>query len=258
MDRYPTVRDEYETIEHLLATGCSIARFGDGEIKLMDGGSQVREPRNPKLAAELTRVISDPDPRCIVGIPTMDPKGPKIRNWEERKLRTLKCLTPEVRYFSAFISRPDSAPWILTRKYAEMVCDLWRSRRVAVVCQPTNSILTVLRKTTTKIKQFECPSHEAYSRIDEFESEILRGRFDTAVLSCGPAASCLAHRLSKKGVRAIDIGSGGGFLSKLLDMDPLGDLRAVVLKRPEHMTVEQMKEKLEREWEMRFFDEKER
>jgi hypothetical protein len=39
---------------------------------------------------------------------------------------------------------------------------------------------------------------------------------DIAILSCGMTATCLANRLSKHGIQAIDFGSGGSFIAKLL------------------------------------------
>jgi len=258
MDKYPDVMGEYETIQRILDTGCSISRFGDGEVKLMDGASQIREPANPKLAAELRTTIADTSDKLIIGIPTMDPNGPKIRNWEGRKSRTLNHLSPKVKYGSAFISRPDSAPWISTSKYAHMVKDIWNDKTVTAICEPTNKLLTVLRKTAKKLDHYEIPSHKAYDEIDKIENYVLRGRSDVIMLSGGPMASCLARRLAHKDRQAIDMGSIGGFLLKLLELEPLGDLRTVSLRRPEDMTVDEMKAKLKADWDMFYFDEKER
>lgn len=255
---YPFVADELATVQKILDSGASLARFGDGECKLMDGASQIREPANHKLGAELRDTIATNDPRLLVGIPTMDPQGPKIRNWEARAARFLPHLSPAVKYHSAFVSRPDSAPWISTQEYAQKVVDIWRRKRVTIICEPKNKLLTVLRKTCSKLDHVECPSHQAYNEIDRFENYIIRGRSDVVLLSAGPSASCLAKRLALQDRQCIDLGSIGGFLLKMLDMEPLGDLRTVVLKRPDDMTVDEMKERLATEWTMRFFDDKER
>lgn len=255
---YPPVFGEFATIERILTSGCSIARFGDGEVKLMSGGSQIREPANAVLAAELRDTIVDPDPRCIVGIPTMDPKGPKFKNWEARAERTKSFLSPDVTYFSAFISRPDSSPWILTRKYADMVTEIWRGRKVGLICEEDNKIYTVLRKTgAASLRHLPCPHTETSAKLGELEAACLKGRFDVVVMSCGPAATVLARRLSKQGMQAIDIGSAGGFLLKLLDLEPMQNVRTVLLERPPEMTDAQMRAKLEADWTVRYFEEKE-
>ena len=255
---YPACTNELETVQRVL-DGASLVRFGDGEIKLCDGASQIREPKNPALGAELRETIADPDFRFVVGIPTLDKNGPKIKNWLARAPRFLPHLSPKVVYGSAFVSRPDSAPWISTQEYAEKVCDIWRNKRVTIICEPTSKLLTVLRKTCKqKLDWLECPSHQAYNHIDEYVKYVERGRSDVIVLSHGPSATCLARRLAKMDRQAVDLGSIGGFLLKMLDLEPLGDLRTCVIKRPEDMTVDQMIAKLNADWDLKFFDEKER
>lgn len=258
VDTYPRVRNEFETIQRLLDDGLSLARFGDGECKLMDGRAQIREPANEQLGAELRETAIDADPRLLIGIPTMDKDGPKIRNWEGRKARFLPFLSPDVKYYSSFVSRPDSAPWISSQEYANKVCDLWRNKRVTIISEKHSKLLTVLRKTCKQLDHIECPSHEAYRYLGEYQQYIMRGRSDLAVLSHGPSATCLARRLAHADRQAIDLGSIGGFLLKMLDLEPLGDLRTCVIKRPEGMTVDEMKAKLSEQWELRFFDDKER
>jgi len=259
VDTYPTVQNELTTIQKILDDGVSLSRFGDGEIKLIDGGAQVREPKNGKLGAELAEVLVDNDPRLIVGIPTMDPMGPKIKNWEGRRPRFLPHLSPDVKYYSSFVSRPDSAPWISSQEYAQKVCDIWRNKRVTIVCEEHSKLLTVLRKTCKeKLDWVKCPSHEAYKQISEYQNYILRGRSDVTILSHGPSATCLARRLAHHDRQCVDLGSVGGFLLKMLDLEPLGDLRTCVIKRPENMTVDEMQAKLSEQWDLKFFDEKER
>ena len=43
MLEYPPVAGEFETVEQIL-NGRSIARFGDGELKMMEGKAIAREP----------------------------------------------------------------------------------------------------------------------------------------------------------------------------------------------------------------------
>lgn len=216
---YPPVHDEFETLA-LLKRGYSIARFGDGEFKLMDGKDQIREPANASLAAELRHILRTPTEMCLVGIPTMDKKGAKYKSWirhEERFAKILRRARHEM--YSAFISRPDSAPWIRTRNYAEGMQSLWAGKYVAVVCENGGSALRAVTPAARHVEYHECPTHRTYSQIEKFEQAIVDSRVDIAILSCGPAATCLANRLSKRGIQAIDFGSGGSFIAKLLRGD---------------------------------------
>lgn len=214
---YPRVRNEFATLEMLLR-GYSIARFGDGEFKMIDGKGYRREPTNKRLGAEMLRVLRAPHPRCIVGIPTMNPKGPKYANWARHQKRFERILEGStVDYYSAFISRPDSAPWIRTRDFATKVETPWRGKCVAVVCEKRSGALRAVKLAAQSTVHIECPSERAYSLIDLFERAVIDAKPDIAILSCGPTATCLANRLAARGIQAIDFGSGGSFIAKLLD-----------------------------------------
>jgi hypothetical protein len=214
------VRGEFETIDAVLS-GKSLARFGDGELKLMDGKGYLREPGSIELARELLDILQRPAANCLVGIPTMDPKGPKYLNWCRHADRFAKILRPEcVTYYSAFVTRPDSAPWINTKGFAWVVERIWRAKRVVVLSERENSILKAARISARRLKHVDCPHREAYARIDELERAIVKARPDVALLSCGPTATCLANRLALRGVHAVDIGSAGGYLLKLLHVKP--------------------------------------
>lgn len=214
---YPRVCDEWETLKWLNA-GYSIARYGDGELKLMDGEGYIREPASRSLAHELKKVMRTPHEKCLIGIPTMDPKGPKFENsWQGRKVRFAKVLPIGMMYFSAFISRPDSAPRINTSEFAREYQKLWLGKHAVVVCEAKGSAMRAVRLGAGKITYIECPRFNAYSTIALLERSIRAIAPDIAILSCGPTATCLANRLAHRGIQAIDFGSGGKFIANLLD-----------------------------------------
>jgi hypothetical protein len=212
--RYPVAIGEFETV-HKLLDGFSIARFGDGEFKMADGKGYRREAANSKLASELNQILQSPKPSCLVGIPTMDERGAKFQSWVRHYERFKGMLSPSVQYYSSFISRPDSAQWIMVREYAELLQRAWVGRRAVVICEPDNSMLDVVQRTAMECTHIACPSSGAYAFVKQFYCEVVKLKPDVAILCIGPSATCLAHRLSHK-VQAIDIGSAGGFLRKLL------------------------------------------
>lgn len=215
MKAYPAVVGEFETIEACLL-GRSLARFGDGELKIVYGAGYNREPPNVALSVELGHILAHPDRRCLVGIPTLDENGPKYLNWTRHAERFRKAVSSRVRYYSAFVTRPDSAPWINTRSYAELVTQLWAGKRVVVVCEKKNSLLPVVRLTAAKVRHVLCAHRQAFRTIDDLEREVFLASPQIAILSAGPTATCLAHRLARRNIQAIDFGSAGGFLRKLL------------------------------------------
>ena len=74
----------------------------------------------------------------------------------------------------------------------------------------------MLESTGEDFAHFACPRHGAYEKIDAMESDAVGLEPDIAILACGPTATCLAHRLAVRGIHAIDFGSGGSFLARLL------------------------------------------
>jgi hypothetical protein len=212
---YPAVKDEFETVR-MLAKGKSIARLGDGELKLIGGGGAAREPANPALANELLEVLHRPHRDCLVGIPTMDTKGAKYANWSKHLARFSVLLSQSVTYYSAFISRPDSAQWIESYEFADSVRRLWAGKRTAVVCERKGSIFRVVAPDARQSVHIECPKHRSYEHLDWLEKRVLRADPQIAVLSVGPAATCLANRLAGHGIQALDLGSAGKFLFRNL------------------------------------------
>jgi hypothetical protein len=213
--KYPEVVHEFDTVTELL-NGSSIARLGDGEFKMIVGQGYIREPANERMAKELQRAVKNPHPSCIAGIPRLDDDGPKNLNWLQRIDRIKPHLREGMTYYSAFISRPDSAPWINNVKFAKRLQKLWLERHVAVVCEPTSSMLRMLAFGAGKITHIPCPRTQAYSLIDLFERAVIDAKPQIAFLGCGPTATCLANRLAKRGIQTIDFGSGGAFMAKLL------------------------------------------
>jgi hypothetical protein len=212
---YPKVHSEEETI-HTVSTGMSLARLGDGELKLILGGSALREPANSDLGAELRSVVRRPTPGCIVGIPTLNISGPKYENWRKHADRFCSVLHPDIQYYSAFVSRPDSAPWIRTVEYAKSVERLWHGKRVTVVCEPSGFMLRTVGRTAKHLAHIECPRSGAYAHIDWIAKRVIRTAPDVVIMAAGPTATCLAVRFAREGLQAIDLGSAGRFIYQML------------------------------------------
>lgn len=214
---YPTdVADEFETMRRVV-DGASLARFGDGELKMMFGSSYVRQRGSLAIATELFGVLNKPAESCLVGIPTLNPKGPKIENWLRHKERFERVIQRSGPFYSAFVTRPDSAPWIETQEYLDLVLSLWRGKRVLLIAEPTNKLRNVLIDTAAALEHLTCPSHECYPLIGKFEQHALKRSPDVVVLCCGVTATCLANRLAGHGLHTLDFGSAGGMMARLCE-----------------------------------------
>jgi hypothetical protein len=212
------VAGEFDTMR-AVRDGASLARFGDGEFKVARGAGYSRQTGGAAIAAELRGVLNAPAPGCLVGIPTMDPAGPKIQNWLRHRRRFEAQITRAGPWYSAFVTRPDSAPWIETQEYFELVVSVWADRDVVAVCESSNRLLPVLYATAHTVRHVVCPSEECYGILDRlFDAVVVHGPPGAlAVLCHGVTATCLANRLADAGTQALDFGSAGGMMTRLME-----------------------------------------
>lgn len=212
MYRYPKVRDEFATIRKVVE-GKSLARLGDGELKHAGGAQCQRQVHHDDLTSELRTLLKHPHKDCLVGIPTMNPRGPKYENWIRHEKRFQHFLSPKVQYYSSFVTRPDSAPWIENQEFVNLFQSVWSGRLVVVIAPPTSKVPVAARYTARSVIHYPCDLN-AYKHIDEFEKKTLLARPEVALLSIGVTATILANRLAARGIQAIDIGSAGAFLCR--------------------------------------------
>lgn len=206
---------EEETLD-AVCSGMSIARYGDGELNNLEGKKCVPQLMVPGLQDELKKIIAArPDGKCIVGIPYVSGRMPpeKHASWSHYIPRFRPFLNPKKKYYSAFITRPDSAPWIATKEYFDKVNSLWRDKEVALVWGGYRSLYPdFLRKTgAAKVHSVIVSYEDAYAQIDDTERRVLATGAKVVLLCAGPTATCLAYRLSVHGVHAIDLGHIGLF-----------------------------------------------
>ncbi len=211
---YPFVFDEHKTLLAIL-DGKSIARFGDGEIKLMLGKDCVSQKKNIFLGGELSRVLNDHNPNCIIGIPNIRDDTPNIEFWGKyRDDKYSRFYSQNIQYYSSFITRPDNAPWINTAEYWDEVKKLWAGKRILLVTGGRSSALRDDTMPEAKdVFTLFGPETDAYERIDGLQIRIegMAKDFDSVILCLGATATCLAYRLSRNGIHALDLGHIGMF-----------------------------------------------
>jgi hypothetical protein len=191
----------------------SLARFGDGELRLAVGGGCSSQRADKKLAAELRRLLAQP---CdtLVGIPNFG-KTPNRETWDRYAAHPFDKLYKLPLYGSAFITRPDNAPWIDTPDYWDAVRRLWAGKLVTLVLGDRKSLTPDMIEagdaSGTVKRVIEAARTHAYADIDALQEEI--GTEPGLVLMClGATATALARRLDDKGVHALDLGHIGMFM----------------------------------------------
>jgi hypothetical protein len=216
---YPVVLSEDETLRAVLA-GRSLARYGDGEFKICAGAGAKAQERDAQLTRRLKAILHDAG-QCLVGIPNARSETPKSELWEKQATAGVRFLKDGVTYGSAFITRPDSAPWIDRDDYWDAVQSLWRGQDVTLVRGSGKSLtaedLNVMG--ARRVTEIVGPRQHAWSEYDALMHRI--GTPDRALLCLGPAATPMAVDLCAKGVHAIDLGHIGMFIRKRRRGEPM-------------------------------------
>lgn len=225
--KFPPCLSEAETVERAIS-GANLSRYGDGEISLARGGNCVSQRGNPKLAAELRGILEKAPKGCLPCLPDPDcggGKSPKRDNWLKVVSRSPALGKQE--YGSAFITRPDTAPWIDTPGYWNRIRDLWRGKDVTLVKGSERSLRLGMMTEAKSVREVWGTYSDAYDArgrapdsrghatacqtIDELVEAV--GVPGHTVLMClGPTATVMAARLARKGVHAVDLGHLGMFM----------------------------------------------
>lgn len=211
---YPAVLGEVETLARVLE-GASLARYGDGEFALARGVGIPCQAADPALTARL-RAILQTSGACLVGIPNLRSETPKAVFW--RRYASAAALLAPRPYVSAFVTRPDSAPWIDTPDYWAALETLWRGRAVTLVRGSARS-LTAADLVGADVTEILAPATQAWRTYPALLDRI--GTPERALLCLGPTATVLAVDLAAKGVHAIDLGHVGMFLKKHRRGEPM-------------------------------------
>jgi len=211
---YPRVLSEVETLQRVLA-GASLARYGDGELRQAAHAVNIKpQTADHALTARLRAILLNSGD-CLVGIPNIHDRGPKALHWD-RYAPYVRYLNLSKTYGSAFISRPDSAPWINTDEYWALVQSLWLDRDVTLVRGAQKSLTKefLITMGARSVHEVLCKPQNAWADYDAIMAEI--GTPDRVLLCLGPTATVMAVDLCKKGVHAIDLGHVGMFFKKRL------------------------------------------
>jgi hypothetical protein len=214
---------EDETIDAALA-GRSLARFGDGELRLLMGvgSSAISQRADPKLGLELQRLLVGPSkslvclPRLVDG--DMGIKMPaKQHDIWVRYMRQHRYnrFYRQALYGSTHCTRPDSAPWIDRGDYWDKVRRLWAGKRTVLVAGTVRSLTPDMMRDAKSVEVVGGPRRDAYEVIDNLEKVCLDTTADVFVLCMGATATVLAERLAKRGRHALDLGHVGMMMRRV-------------------------------------------
>ncbi|MGN1478140.1 MAG: SP_1767 family glycosyltransferase [Acutalibacteraceae bacterium] len=220
----PDIMTNSETVEYILKTGCSVSRFGDGEIKLMSGKDIRFQHTTPEIQNKLCQVIGSDNDNLLVCLPAVFDKeqcsildSGTASYWKNHlayyRKKWYKNLIPGKKYGNAFISRnymslKDKETGVA--EYFELVKKIWDNQDIIVV-EGEKSRLGMgndLFKNAKSVRRILAPSTQCFNKYDELLAEIKKhGTEPLYILALGPTASALPYDLCDEGYRAIDMGN---------------------------------------------------
>lgn len=217
------VMDSLETLEYIKKTGCSVARYGDGEFSLIfeKEGHGAFQTYSDKMANHLAEVFQTQDERLLVCFPRLYYyldllRSEQKRFFEDWLLKYMSKISPLLlkskKYGDAMVSRPYT--WEYSPiDFAGQVFDGWKSvwkDRDILIIEGEKSRLGIgndLFDGAKSIKRILGPARSAYDKFDDIVSTVKEHyNGELVLIALGPTATVLAGELYKYGMQAIDIG----------------------------------------------------
>ena len=210
-----------ETIDLLRNSDKSIVRFGDGEIRYIEGHSGEFQEYDKSLATSLHEILQFKNEKLLVAIPgifgSLDMFTEKSGNfWKEhlffyRRIYEKNCDVNK-RYYNAFISRPY---YICKNKemcgtWFKKIKEIWDGKEVVVVegAVSHNGVGNDLFDNAAKVYRIICPSKDAYCSYERILSACMSfGKEKLILTSVGMTAKALTRDLVEQGDRVLDIGN---------------------------------------------------
>ena len=209
-----------ETIEKIKNERKSIARFGDGELDIINGGEIGFQKKDARLGQKLDEILKAKQDFCLIGVPdvinsfdnlTEESETFWIKNMEKYRKTWLQYLDKDMEYCTSNMTRlyiryKDRSN---AGKYFDMLKEIWEDRDV-VICEGEQTRMGIgndLLDNCKSIQRIICPSENAFDKYDEILATLKKQPKDSLIImALGPTATVLAYELAKDGYQALDIG----------------------------------------------------
>ena len=216
----PVVIEVKSSISYIMEHRCSVARYGDGEMKLIMGNNISFQKSNPHLKERLFNILSSNDSNLVICIPNIFESLDIYTDhdkafWREYLSRSrkmwYKLLDKNRTYYDAFVSRC-YLPYREKSGAAEcfrMWQQLWNNRDLLIVegAKTRFGVGNDLLDNAKSIQRILGPVTNAFDKYDDILNEVVKYDKGCLILiALGPTATVLAADLSLAGYQAIDIG----------------------------------------------------
>ncbi len=217
----PLVLDDKCTLDYILDKGCSVCRYGDGELNLMRGVGIKFQEFDEELCRRLKEIaVADDKSNVLICIPdifkSLNAFTKQSRSWWHKYLLCTRG------YWYKYFRNAFYGDTNMTRFYVENIDKdrddyvvrlkkLWQDKRILIV-EGKKSRLGMgndLFMTAAKLKRLLCPSVNAFVRYPEILAAVNKlintNSFDLVICALGPTATVLCFDIADK-IQALDLG----------------------------------------------------
>ncbi len=223
---FPVIINTQETIDEIIKSRKSMARFGDGEFAQIIKVSRHKfQKLDDRLGQRLEEVLHSHNPNVLIAIANnygslqdyTESAADAIRIYMsagDTREQHMKLLEHDRVYYDAYMSRPYVMyrDWKtdLPRKRFAHLKEIWKDRDVIIVegAQTRMGVGNDLLEGAKDIKRILAPATSSFDRYDDILKAALQyAQKDSLFLvAMGPSAGVLAYDLALEGYQAIDIG----------------------------------------------------
>ena len=218
--RVPKIMTVDETIDMLIKTNKSMARFGDGELNLMLGESNKKKKASPQLSNRLTEVFNATDNGfCVAILYALYHSKENLTDiskhfWRYQGVKFRRAMEDFIDYDKIYGAAEMTLAYSYFKNYNYQVYfdkmrQIWDKKDIVIVCGKTvfDKIETNIFDNATSIEYVHTPPIDAFEQYDSILNECLQKDISKSfILICGPTAKVLAYDLMKNNRRALDLG----------------------------------------------------
>lgn len=219
-NRQPQVMGIEETLHYIIKEKCSVARYGDGEMKFISGEKTSFQQFDISLQLRLSEILKGGNQKLLICIPgvfgALDIYADEYKAyWKQYLLRNrsdwYNHIDENYIYGEAFISRCYLTYKDRTKvlKYFNLWKQIWSNKDILIVegAKTRLGVGNDLFNNVRSIKRILAPNTEVFACYEELIAEVRQYETNYLILlALGPTATILAADLSKEGYQAIDIG----------------------------------------------------
>lgn len=225
------VLNNFETIDYILKNGCSISRFGDGELDLVMAGKYRTkfnsgfQKMDIKLSERLRSILKYENPAfnhlvclpaCIFGYGSSYLKEDARFFWNKYAVRNIDRLLEltlsdklygETNISRLYLSHKDKSK---CTEFVNNFRKLWDGRDVVLIEGAFTRLGygNNLFSNVKSLKRILCPNVDAFDKYDLILESVLNNtnRNQLLIIALGMTATVLAYDLANKGRQALDLG----------------------------------------------------